>query len=258
MAPNSNPTELDGREITKTAERLVRRIDERFPDSGLGRVCGAIENTCGATEAHILELMRPIWPLRAAAGALLVASVGVLLYLLLGGIEWTQLGLPKNYGNFIGLLEPTLGTMVFLTAYFIFISSLESRWKQRRVLQALNELRSFAHVIDMHQLTKDPERLLVSGPDTASSPERNLSPFLIGRYLDYCSEMLSLLSKLAALWAQAFPESKLLTAVDEIEMLTNGLSRKIWQKMMILNVVVKHEDEQVESVVASKPEGGSD
>ena len=69
-----------------------------------------------------------------------MASIAVLIYLLVGGIEWAQLGLPRNYGAFIGLLEPTLGTMVFLTAYFIFISSLESRWKQRRVLQALNEL----------------------------------------------------------------------------------------------------------------------
>ena len=146
--------------------------------------------------------------------------------------------------------------MVFLTAYFIFISSLESRWKQRRVLQALNELRSFAHVIDMHQLTKDPERMLVTGPDTASSPKRTLSPFLIGRYLDYCSEMLSLLSKLAALWAQAFPEPKLLTAVDEIEMLTSGLSRKIWQKMMILNAVQQSEFESAERVGA--PSDSSD
>ena len=242
LEQKSNPTRLDGREITKTAKVLVRRIEERFPNSGLGRVCKAIEGTCSDTEAHITELQRPIWPLRVVAAGLLLVSVLILLYLLFGGIDWAKFGLPNDYAVFIGLLEPTLGTMVFLTAYFIFISSLETRWKQRRVLQALNELRSFAHVIDMHQLTKDPERLLVKGPDTESSPERTLSPFLIGRYLDYCSEMLSLLSKLAALWAQAFPEPKLLTAVDEIEMLTSGLSRKIWQKMMILNAVVAAEE----------------
>ena len=28
--------------------------------------------------------------------------------------------------------------------------------RQGRILEALNELRSIAHVIDMHQLTKDP------------------------------------------------------------------------------------------------------
>jgi len=230
--------ELNGYEVERTAGILVQRIQERFPNSGLASVCRTIHIQCRETESEIAELKRPYWSLRSAAIGLLIFSLLLLMYLMLGGVNWSRFGLPASYTEFIGVLEPSLGSLVFLTAYIVFISSLESRWKQRRILKSLNSLRGLAHVIDMHQLTKAPERLLLVGPDTASSPERTLSPFMLGRYLDYSSEMLSLLSKVAALWAQAFPEPRVLTAVDEIEMLTSGLSRKIWQKMMVLESVV--------------------
>ncbi|HEX2095240.1 MAG TPA: hypothetical protein VHG28_22780 [Longimicrobiaceae bacterium] len=54
------------------------------------------------------------------------------------------------------------------------------------------------------------------------------------RYLDYCSEMLSLDSKLAALYAQNLHDPVVLAAVDEVEMLTTGLCGKIWQKIVMI------------------------
>jgi hypothetical protein len=76
--------------------------------------------------------------------------------------------------------------------------------------------------------------MLRHGPDTASSPPRTLTRFELVRYLDYCSEMLSLIGKVAALYVQDLPDSQAVSAVDDIEDLTTGLSRKIWQKIMIL------------------------
>ena len=61
------------------------------------------------------------------------------------------------------------------------------------------------------------------------------------RYLDFCSEMLSSISKVAALYVQDFPHPVALTAVDEVETMTTGLSRKIWQKIDILEQVVSAE-----------------
>jgi hypothetical protein len=87
----------------------------------------------------------------------------------------------------------------------------------------------------MHQLTKDPEQLVNNPPATASSPTRTMSRTELGRYLDYCSEMLSVTSKIAALYVERFDDSVTLAAVNEIESLTAGLSRKIWQKITMLN-----------------------
>ncbi len=69
-----------------------------------------------------------------------------------------------------------------------------------------------------------------------------LSPFLPGRYLDYCSELLSLTGKVAVLYARNVQDSVVLDAVNEIESLTNGFARKIWQKIMPLESVVANRE----------------
>ena len=46
--------------------------------------------------------------------------------------------------------------------------------------------------------------------------------------------MLSITGKVAALYIQDFDDDVALAAVNEVENLTNGLSRKIWQKLMIV------------------------
>jgi len=62
-----------------------------------------------------------------------------------------------------------------------------------------------------------------------------MTSFEMNRYLDYCSEMLSLTGKVAALYIQDFDDAIALASVNDIESLATGLSRKIWQKLMILN-----------------------
>ena len=86
----------------------------------------------------------------------------------------------------------------------------------------------------MHQLTKDPTQLLKEYTSKASSDVHHMSELELLRYLDYCSEMLSLTGKLAALYMQDMRDPVIIETVTEIEDLTNGLSRKIWQKITIL------------------------
>ena len=54
-------------------------------------------------------------------------------------------------------LEAGVSDVIFLGVALFFLFSLEARSKRRQALAGLNDLRSIAHVIDMHQLTKDPE-----------------------------------------------------------------------------------------------------
>jgi len=64
---------------------------------------------------------------------------------------------------------------------------------------------------------------------------RHMTPGELTRYLDYCSEMLAIISKIAALYVQNFHDPETISVVNEVEDLTNGLSRKVWQKIMILD-----------------------
>jgi hypothetical protein len=118
-----------------------------------------------------------------------------------------------------------------------FLITVDGRLKRRRGLRALHELRAIAHIIDMHQLTVDPEHLLSGSRATPSSPRREMSAAELGRYLGYCSEMLALTGKVATLYVAEFDDPVVLDAVTEVENLTTGLSRRVRQKPMVLHRV---------------------
>ena len=223
---------LDAKKIIATGQQLERRIIERFPDSGIAKIATelvAIANECVVRAGWIAK--PNLW-LRTGAGILLLATitvVGGMAYSLVQGMKFAD-----NIADVLQGLESGINEIIFLSVAVYFLFSVELRVKRSRALRAIHELRSMAHIIDMHQLTKDPERLFKSSENTRSSPERTMQPVELSRYLDYCSEMLAIVSKIAAIYAERFKDSVALSAVDEVENLVSGLSRKIWQKIMII------------------------
>lgn len=224
---------LDYAEIDRTLERLHSRISERFPESGLRKVCEELIAVGSETKNCVEYLRSPHWAVRSIVGAAIAAMAVVVLVMVTRTMQ-----LPthiEGQAEVIQVIDATASTAVFIGLAIIFLLRLEPWLKRRRALTVVHQLRSLAHVIDMHQLTKDPERLMSSEPDTSSSPERDMTQPELGRYLDYCSELLSVASKLSALLVQYFNDPVLLGAVDEIETLTTGLSGKIWQKIQLLD-----------------------
>ncbi len=225
--------ELDAERIVATVRALDQRIRERFPGLGLSQVAGELVDVAQGTVARITELSRPNLMIRVAVGTLVVTLVA-----LLAGVVLT-LEVSLHVDSLATLLQATesaVNDMVFAGIAIWFLATLERRIKRGRALKAIHELRSLAHVVDMHQLTKDPDQILSPGRDTQSSPRRaRMTRFELARYLDYCSELLSLTSKLAALYVQRFQDEHVLAAVTDVQTLTNGLSGKIWQKIMILD-----------------------
>ena len=226
---------LDAGKILDTLERLGQRIEERFPGSGLGRVARDLLGLArdGAREAEALG--NPNWPVRVGLGLIGVVALGVLGYAVTNvaqayGVRDQGVGM----ADFVQAVEAVVNDIVFLGIAVVFLAGVEGRIKRKAALRWLHQLRSVAHIIDMHQLTKDPDRLLVAQADTASSPSRQMSRAELGRYLDYCSELLSVTAKVAALFAQHLGDPVVLQSVNEVEDLTNGLSRKIWQKITLL------------------------
>ena len=143
--------------------------------------------------------------------------------------------------EFVEMLEAGMNATVLAGAAIFFLMTLENRHKRRKALVAIDELRAIAHIIDMHQLTKDPERVGRQKRRTDSSPESRLTGFELARYLDYCTEMLSITGKVAALFVQRFRDPVVMAATNEVEQLCTGLSQKIWQKIMILQQAPDYE-----------------
>ncbi len=223
---------LDPTKVVATLEKLGQRVDARFPDSGLSRVCSDLVAIAKQTSQRIGYVSRPNWVLRL----LLITIAGAALLML--GYLASQLAAMKGtdqWSDTLQGLDALFNLFVLLGGGAFFVSSLETRWKRARALTALHELRSIVHVIDMHQLTKDPSAM--GAVRTPSSPNRNLTPIELVRYLDYCSEMLSLAAKCSALYAEHLIDPVVVETVGDIERLTSALSNKIWQKITIIETL---------------------
>jgi hypothetical protein len=222
---------LDSELTVETIARLRRRIVERFPESGLEQVAAELHAIAEDSRRRCEWISQPHYGVRAGMAAL-VALAAIGLYL---GTELIQEPTHHRLSlwEFIQVLESSLNDLILLGAAVVFLVTLESRMKRARALEALNELRAITHVIDMHQLTKDPAAI-GPGQNTESSPKRTMTPFQLNRYLDYCSELLALTGKVAALYAQHLPDPVVLSTATELEELTVGMGSKIWQKISML------------------------
>jgi len=225
--------ELDDAKISQTLDRLQRRIGERFPESGLSKVCEELIAVSRETKECVEYLRSPILPVRAGVGAAIIVMAIIVMWMVVKTMQ-----LPTHLGgqaDVVQFIDATASSAVFMGLAILYLLKIEPSLKRRRALRVVHQIRSLAHVIDMHQLTKDPERLLSPEPDTSSSPVRTMTALQLGRYLDYCSELLSVSSKLSALLVQYFDDPVLLGAVDGIETLATSLSGKIWQKIQLLD-----------------------
>lgn len=224
--------------IVETIAKLQRRISERFPESGLCGLCGELLRVARSASQRSRMIDRPIIWIRVSSYAM---AVGVIVLLLLVLATWVRLPTDEltskqvSMSLFFATVENVTNEIIILGAGLYFLISLETRIKRKRALSAVHELRAICHIIDMHQLTKDPERICRIWKSTTNSPQHKMTPLELNRYLDYCSEMLSLTGKIAALYVRRFDDAASVAAVSEVEQLSTGLSRKIWQKIMILN-----------------------
>lgn len=228
---------LDTKGLIRAVTLLHQRICRKFPDSGLSKVAAellAISQEA-ATRAAMAE--RPHLPLRI--------GTGLLLFLAVAWLGWVvaHMKLRMSVGSVFDLLqglESSINVILLVAAGIWSLVSLESRIKRKAALEMLHELRVLAHLVDMHQLTKDPKCIFTDEVELPQ-PGNPLTTPQLAQYLDYCNDMLSLTGKIAALYAQYFDDRVVLQAVDEVENLTTSLSRKIWQKIMILHEIAVSE-----------------
>lgn len=226
---------LDASAVLATVVRLQHRIATRFPERNLRRVADELRLvvTDVATRSESPDLLLR-W-LRVASRVVIVGLVVVTVVVLavaardlardaaqVGPLDWIQ------------GLEAGISDVVFVGVAVAFLWLVPARIERARTLRVLHRLRSLAHVIDMHQLTKDPERLSSQFRPTTASVAVQMSAIDMASYLDYCSELLSLVAKTAALFGEETTDNAVLTTVSDVETLTEGLSNKIWQKVALL------------------------
>jgi hypothetical protein len=214
---------LEADKLEATIRKVAARVSERFPGSGLAVQAATLVRIADEAVARGEEIRAPHWALRLVSGASLAILAAALLVVIHEARppSWPVAAVELAQG-----LDAALSTLILVGAAIAFVVTLELRLKRKRALDALHELRVLAHVIDMHQLGKDPGRDPTQRADRAAD---------LNDYLSECSDLLALIGKVAAYYVQGFHDSVVLRTVNEIEDLTNGLSRKIWQKLTLLD-----------------------
>jgi hypothetical protein len=220
MGANFRP--LSTEKLVETAEKLYGRVMGRFPDAGLARVASTLVDICRDAVQKAEEIQRPIWWLRIS---LVVLTVAVFAAVVLFTFTLNHPPLEQV----VQIVQWAGGALAYLGAGAWFLFTLETTIKRYRAIEAIHELRALAHIIDMHQLAKTPDGDIAAGGVI-------LDDMKMRRYLQYCTELLAILSKIGQLYVQNFPDGTTLAAVDQFESLATNLSQKIWQKIMVFDV----------------------
>lgn len=225
---------LDADAVLATVVRLEERMTARFPERGLTQVAGRLR----VVATDVRDATRAPDPLRWLTLAcrvvigLLVLLIAVIVVLAASDMLRQSATLPAL--EWLRGFETAINDAVFVGFAVLFLWLLPTRIERARVLRVLHRMRSLAHVIDMHQLTKDPERFSAAFRRTPATVDVGMTAADMATYLDYCSELLSLVGKTAALYAERTTDSAVLATISDIEALTTGMSRKIWQKVALL------------------------
>jgi hypothetical protein len=226
---------LDPTAVQATVDRLVMRITRRFPERHLGSVAAELSGLVReVSEQSSADRRRN----RAIGLACRMAGIVVVAVAVTAIVLAVRDARPASGGvrgfQWLSVLESGIVDVVYASIAVYFLMSLPNRLTRRRLLALMHRLRSLAHVVDMHQLTKDPERLQERFHGTDVTIAFNMSAAELANYLDYCSEILSLVAKTAALCAEESTDALVLDTVSEVETLTAGLCREIWQKISLL------------------------
>src|ERR1700722_19934345 len=83
---------LDAASVTATLERLSERVAQRFPESGLSRVCRDLVETSRATARRVQNLNRPYVGLQFLVLLTLSAVICAQVYVV-SLVDWRRIGL---------------------------------------------------------------------------------------------------------------------------------------------------------------------
>jgi hypothetical protein len=213
---------------------LSFRIHDRFPKSSLKEhsfnfVQFSKDFKVKIDNSKKWSKMFLIWQ-----GALILITVVCSAVLMVHLIEV----LPDSKLETLPILNAFFNMSFIFFSCFYFLFTVDRWYSRKRISELLIELKNYIHVADMHQINKDPNHFHDEYISAENSPTKSLTKFELQRYLDYTHEFISLSSKLSCLILDKFhDDQEIISSVNEVDLLCNGISSKIWQKIIVLNSI---------------------
>ena len=184
---------LDAAKIIETAKNLADDINLRLPGSNLAVLARELAVLAVATEERGRQARRPFLAIRV------VSAVAIGLVLL--GLWYLARHIHARWelatiNNVFDALNTGFNLVVLLAGALWFLVTLEARIERKEALGFIEELREFAHVIDVTQLYYTPD--LYRHLDG----RRPGNPAIDETYLLYCTQMLGVITNLAPLYTR--------------------------------------------------------
>jgi hypothetical protein len=221
LRPRSGPDpkhRLDANKIVETAKNLADDINTRLPGSSLAGLADELAKVAVATRTRGRHAHRPILAIRAVSAlAIGLALVGIWYLAWHMHARW-EFG--STVGELFGAITAGFNLLVLLAGALWFCVTLEARFKRKEALGYIQELREFAHVIDVTQLYYTPN-LYQSRHGTAPGKTA-----IDETYLLYCTQMLGVISTLAPLYTRGATGDSILRAASEVQMLAMAIATK--------------------------------
>jgi hypothetical protein len=221
--PTNKNRKLRPDKLIATSLELATWIRKEHPSAHLSDVADDVYALTTEAVAKAERIRRPMYWLRL----LLTLAFAGLAY----GVYWHYTHhSEKEFMDLLNSLKP-LG--VFAGSAVIFVITLETRVKRWKALKAIHELQSVVHIIDMHQLGKDP--MIEKFRDDPDGVEVKME-----QYLHCCTALIAIVSKIGQLYLDHFYDASATTAVNEFEAVATGTSQKIWSKILHLGQTNHH------------------
>jgi hypothetical protein len=208
---------LDGGKIVHTAKNLADDINTRLPGSSLAGLAAELAKVAVATLTRGRQARRPILAIRAVSALAIGLALVGLWYLARHLHARWEFG---TIGELFGALTAGFNLLVLLAGALWFCVTLEARLKRTEALAYIQELREFAHVIDVTQLYYTPD--LYRSSHVASAGKTAIDE----TYLLYCTQMLGVISNLAPLYSRGATGDSILRAASEVQMLAMAIATK--------------------------------
>lgn len=233
-SPAGDTIQLAAGSVGDTVAQLERRIHARFGERGLTKASRDLAALVDLVRDEAAQSRDRLRRMTISARIVSVAVIAATIIALGFSLRSAVVDGLATSADWVPLVESVINDLVFAAIAVVFLWYFPERLERRSLLRLLHRLRSLAHVIDMHQLSKDPEQVSPTYVRTPASVSHGLTADQLHHYLNYCSEMLSLTAKTAALCAEHSTDSVVLETVSTIETMTTELSNKIWQKISLL------------------------
>jgi hypothetical protein len=208
---------LDSHDIIETAKNLADDIDGTLPGSQLALLARELAVLATVTEDRGRQAHRPLFAIRTLS-ALAIGLVLLALWYLASHIHarWEL----NTFNDVLNTVNAGFNLLVLLAGALWFCATLEGRIKRKEALRLIEELREFAHVVDVTQLHHTPE-LYRSCQKTESGHAA-----INETYLFRSTQMLGVISNLAHLCSRGATGDSILRAASEVQMLTLAISAK--------------------------------